>query len=197
MKSLYVHGVARHRHPEDDSLSSTVRQLQGGSGVAFPSPVHHTTPMLHIVPSFSSTHLTMTDPDASPDRDWFLALLVDHVNEHGGSIPLTVTVGGSLITGTLIGVGEYYERTADDLADVFPSRADAITETLQQAGANSVDAVKRHKEQVRKGKTELETPHFLHLRNVRYLSAGPSSSPLLWRGRIDDVAGFSLGDATS
>ncbi|HHP7238019.1 hypothetical protein [Longibacter sp.] len=139
----------------------------------------------------------MNHTESTPDRDWFLALLVDHVNEHGGSIPLTVTVGGSVITGTLIGVAEYYKRTADDLAEVFPSRADAITETLQQAGANSVDAVKRHKEQVRKGETELETPHFLHMREVRYLSAGLSASDKLWRARIDDIAGFSLGESVA
>ncbi|PEN15107.1 hypothetical protein CRI94_02125 [Longibacter salinarum] len=134
--------------------------------------------------------------DRAPERDWFLALLVDHVNEHGGSIPLTITVGGSVVTGTLIGVGEYYERTADDLSDVFPSRADTITEALQQAGTDSVNAVKRHKEQVRKGETELETPHFLHLRNVQFLSAGPTTETALWRGRIDDISGFSLGEAT-
>jgi hypothetical protein len=134
--------------------------------------------------------------DRAPERDWFLALLVDHVNERGGEIPLTVTVGGSVVTGTLIGVGEYYERTAEDLAEVFPSRADAITAALNQAGAESVDAVKRHKEQVRKGETELETPHFLHLRDVRYLSAGPRTQASLWRARIDDIAGFSLGEAT-
>jgi hypothetical protein len=135
--------------------------------------------------------------DTAPKRDWFLALLVDHVNEHGGSIPLTVTVGGSVVSGTLIGVGEYYKRTADDLADVFPSRADSITAALQDAGKQSVDSVRKHKEQVRAGEAELETPHFLHLREVRYLSAGPRTQATLWRARIDDVAGFSLGEATT
>jgi len=140
----------------------------------------------------------MPDPNtanhSAPDNDWFLALLVDHVNEHGGSIPLTVTVGGSVVSGTLIGVREYYERTADDLANVFPSRAESITAALQDAGEQSVDSVRKHKEQVRAGETQLETPHFLHLRDVRYLSAGTRTQTTLWRARIHDIAGFSLGE---
>lgn len=133
--------------------------------------------------------------DRAPDSDWFLALLVDHVNEHGGSIPLTVTVGGSVVSGTLIGVREYYERTADDLADVFPSRSDSITDALRDAGAKSVDAVRKHKEQVRAGEAKLETPHFFHLRDVRYLNANPRTQAGLWRARISDVSGFSIGEA--
>ncbi len=131
----------------------------------------------------------------APERDRFLALLVDHVNEHGGSIPLTVTVGGSVVSGTLIGVGECYERTAEDLADVFPSRAESITAALQDAGERSVDSVRKHKKEVRAGEAKLETPHFLHLRDVQHLSAGPRTKASLWRARIDDVAGVSLGNA--
>lgn len=135
--------------------------------------------------------------DRGPERDWFLALLVDHVNEHDGAIPITLTVDGLVITGTLVGVREYLRRSAEDLADVFPSRSKSIIQSFTKAGEESVDAVRKHKEQVRAGKTELEAPHYVHLRDARYLTGQRNThSPVLWRGRLDDVSGFSLGETS-
>ena len=74
-----------------------------------------------------------------------------------------------------------YKHTAEDLSEVFPSRAESITAALQDAGKQSVDSVRKHKNQVRAGETKLETPHFLHLRDVRYLSAGSRTQASLWR----------------
>lgn len=128
--------------------------------------------------------------------DWLLALIVDHLNENGGEIPITLTTPGGVVSGTLIGVKEYLKRTGSDLADVFPSRSDAILETFDAASKESVDSVRRHKEQVRAGETEFEAPHFLHLRDAHYLTGHPRSTsrpPMLWRGRLDGVSGFSLG----
>jgi hypothetical protein len=132
--------------------------------------------------------------DRGPERDWFLALLVDHVNEHDGAIPITLTVDGLVISGTLVGVREYLRRSAEDLAEVFPSRSESIIESFTEAGEESVDAVRKHKERVRAGEAELETPHYVHLRNAHYVTGSAGAhGPVLWRGRLDDVSGFSLG----
>jgi len=107
------------------------------------------------------------ESDRAPKRDWFLALLVDHVNEHEGEIPITVS--GCVVSGMLVGVREYYERSVDELANVFPTRVEAITEALTAAGEQSVDSVRRHKAQVRAGEAELDPP-------TTSTSATPSTS---------------------
>lgn len=130
------------------------------------------------------------------DPDWLLALLVDHLNEHGGEIPITLTTPGGVLTGTLIGVREYLKRYGTDLASVFPSRANAILDTFDAAGEESANSVRRHKEKVRAGETEFESPRYLHLRDAQYLTGNLHSTArdtVLWRGRLVDVSGFSLG----
>lgn len=50
------------------------------------------------------------------EPDWFLGALVDMVNETRGrvSLPITLTVGGLLITGELVSAADYFQAFAED-----------------------------------------------------------------------------------
>ena len=87
----------------------------------------------------------------------------------GPTVGVTATVGGVSLTGELISMTEYIE-----LMGFNPESARVFLESYDSAGV----------------------PRFFHMKNARLISGTilvPTNMGMLWRGRISDVSGFSMG----
>jgi len=123
------------------------------------------------------------------DSDWFLRSLVQAVNRHELMLGITLTVGGTLITGTLVPGREYFR----DLAEQVASSADD-DDAAEQLRATFAGLGEIYGKQPSEGE---QLPSYIHLKDVRFFSPGGGSLPdhdgVWWRGRIDQVQGFVLG----
>lgn len=130
--------------------------------------------------------------------DWFLRVLVSTVNgvEKGGGrleVPVTLNVGGFLVSGYMVGGNRYFEEFASLLRI-------GLADTFGEEGAQSIVAPFREAGRVydKEGMEDLpEAKHFVHLRDTRFFRPGgdpiPTTQGVLWRGRLEAVDGFTLG----
>lgn len=134
----------------------------------------------------SDTNPVLTSPINS---DWVLRSLVKSVNESGLLVGITLTVGGMLVTGTLVGGREYFEDFADKVA----------ASAEDDAGAAQVQAIFADLGAIydRDPEPGEPLPSYIHLKDVRFFSPSgqclPDHDGAWWRGRIDSVQGFMLG----
>jgi hypothetical protein len=121
--------------------------------------------------------------------DTYLQALVKNVNdaEERFSMPMTVLVGGTLVSGSLIGIEEYFETLASEFAAMFtdPDEAAMAKESFKPS------------EDMPPPSEGDPLPQYIHFKDARYYSvqggpivAGPG---VLWRGRISEVGGFHFG----
>jgi len=59
--------------------------------------------------------------DNVPVKDWFLQFMVNLANQNRFQQDITLTVGGFLISGTMIGVRTYFDELGDYFASSFDS----------------------------------------------------------------------------
>ncbi|WP_299537933.1 hypothetical protein [uncultured Streptomyces sp.] len=113
----------------------------------------------------------------------FLIQLLDR--EARSSLPITLTLAGGILHGDVIGHEEWKADWARSLRQVEGEGANLLAEfpeTVDQ-GLGEIGAA-----------TDQGLPRWIHLRDVT-LSFGTVSpvSLALWRGRLADVTGWSLG----
>lgn len=136
--------------------------------------------------------MSETDPTKEADADGFLQVLVALINGGDHELPITLLIGGSLVSGNLISHERYFRKLADLLVDEnmrgnetaqkFHERVAAIGDSAQQAD----DSV----------------PSYIHLNEASFIAGGsapiPTNSPsdVLWRGRICQVDGYHIGRFT-
>lgn len=118
---------------------------------------------------------------------WF-AKFVDN-GQAGISIPVTFTIGGSLVSGHLISEAEYFEQLSSDFSDALPEAAREAAKKLIIAlqPTLSVD------------EDDQPAIQFVHLKGARVFNGSSNpipSSGTLWRGKISSVEGFTLGSLT-
>lgn len=128
-------------------------------------------------------------------QDQLLQLIVQHTNDNvGNRHPITLTVGGNLVSGHLIDADAYMDAMADQFASQFDE------------GDGSADSIRRSIVGLKYIPNEdLEKnvpPQFIHLEDAEvFTSSGRPivSGGLLWRGKLSSVDGFSIGriEATS
>lgn len=128
----------------------------------------------------------------SPETtDNYLQVLVKLVNdvEGGISLPMTLLVGGTLVSGSLIGIREYFDLFAEQFATVFtdPEAAADVKKAIvpdMSAPSSPGDPL----------------PQYIHLKDASYYASqgGPivAGPGVLWRGRITEVGGFHFGRLT-
>ena len=130
-----------------------------------------------------------TDPTV-PNRDTVLAALTATTNQSGSSFTITLTVGGTLITGTLVADHVWMRRQADlfgqseggkRFADFFSH----ITELTQSRALAELE------------EDDSAEPIYIHLLNAQTLAGNnahyPDDGTGMWRGRLASVDGWSLG----
>lgn len=101
---------------------------------------------------------------------------------------ITLTTAAGLITGTVIGGEEFHELyIANFVSGMSEETKSALSGTFEDWKAPYKDLWEEEKEP---GFTA-----FIHLRDARFFFGtgwGPEGG-VLWRGRIDQIIGFSLG----
>lgn len=123
--------------------------------------------------------------------DWLLQWLCGFVNETDTRVGITLTVGGNVITGTLIPHSAYFERLAKDISAPFAAAGQDAQKTMHDRilGFNQpVDP-----------ETQLPV-QYLHLDNARVHTGGNQILPgkgTLWRGKLAAVEGFVLGELST
>ena len=123
--------------------------------------------------------------------DWYLQKLVALVNGSQLEFGVTLYVNGSVVSGRLIGGKKYFEEFAKEFTGAYPGSSES-KESIRAAFASNGDIYDREE-----GDGEdLPPPQFIHLADARCFSGGGSAIPnrgVLWRGKINSVSGFSLG----
>lgn len=138
------------------------------------------------------------DPTAGVDYgrpDFFLQNLVGFANDIGIESPVTLHVGGFLVSGIVISGAKYFEEFSKIYGAGF---ADA---ELGREIAGSLATLKKIYDRSDKPDDPSPPPTYIHLKNCRMFhnSGGPvpNNGSVLWRGRLSCVDGFSLGTLDS
>jgi hypothetical protein len=132
-----------------------------------------------------------TESDSTPDplendgreRDFVLQLLAAATQQSTvAEIGLTITVGGTVVTGTLVGRDAWFqalEAWLESQAEGAGSIAGAFSQAFQEDPPVDDPAMFG----------------YLHLKDARFF-VGSRMAPeegTFWRGRISEVSGFSFG----
>jgi hypothetical protein len=128
--------------------------------------------------------------------DGFLQSLVSIVNDESASIPITLSVGGLLVSGDLIGGKTYFNEFAhqfkDGFGDISSETAATIEESFKRLG-DVYDPIRKESQ----GNAAIPKPHLIHLKDAQMYPSGArpqaSEKGVLWRGRLEAIDGFSLG----
>ncbi len=141
--------------------------------------------------------------------DWFLEQFVSLFNESGGAIGVTLTVGGTFISGTLISPEDYFKELGSQLEEAL-KRSGTSADHSRKIGefVQSRGKYEPPSEEVEKAaaKAAFEAGVFpisgtqrayIHLKNAYVLVPGEGKRVFrggLWRGRISAVEGFLVGE---
>ena len=128
--------------------------------------------------------------DKAPAKDWFLQFLVNLANKNQMELDMTLTVGGILVSGTLVGVRQYFDDLSEYFASPFDTGKDSemIKDTFKKIGDQCTCISPSE---------QTENPSYIHLKNTNF-SDGQAKIPYgntgtWWRGRISEVQGFTPG----
>ncbi|MEU6135855.1 hypothetical protein [Nocardioides sp. NPDC047086] len=137
----------------------------------------------------------MEEPEPTDQRpdlpleggDDVLRILVSIANKHALNMGITLNLGGSLVSGTLVSLKTYSGGVADSIraANGHEDVNAALARLFEDLGGDAED------------ETEPPPPRHIHLRDARLIAPngglGPSSP--WWRGRISAVSGWTMGSA--
>lgn len=122
-------------------------------------------------------------------KDPFLLSLVSIVHSQPLTFGVTLTTTGGVVSGTLISTKEYFDRFSQAFANAWPGGPNedirsSFSKWGDQRGNEFSSAEDGH-------------DPFIHLMNARFVD-GAGAVPtgdqgILWRGKLEDVVGFSLG----
>lgn len=122
-----------------------------------------------------------------------LQSLVHLVNQSTIEFSLTLTIGGSLVCGTLIPWQTYYESLSSGLVSAPGSKSSKAVELVQELISSLVPPDTKPDEL-------MPAPQFIHLKNARIYSGtdeGVPATGALWRAKIAAVDGFFMGQLAS
>lgn len=141
-------------------------------------------------------------------KDQFLAKLVEVANRMGMSFGITLTAGGLTISGRLISAKDWFDEQASKikaatgaedihLHSVFEMERDLIAKhegemTALQDAIGEAELATRYYQAV----GEVDPISYIHLAeaSVHYPSDSfPAGNSGLWRGRLEEVTGWGMG----
>jgi hypothetical protein len=120
------------------------------------------------------------------EKDWFLQNIVEMVNSTNiTSIGFTVLTHGFLVSGDLIGGKEYFREFGTEMSMISTTPQDTI-EAFSKIGDNVYSDENRDGD-----------PSYVHFKDAKFFHPNgkpiPDNRGVLWRGRISEISGFSLG----
>ncbi len=135
--------------------------------------------------------------DVAEGIDGILYMLVKQANEVGYGFGLTLSVGGTIISGITMGRGEFREAFMSTMAAGFEAGGNSeMAESLRGVYAEGG----RDPEDEEGVKDVIE---FIHLKDARLFHPGqvsippPSAPGVVWRVKLTAVDAFSLGILSS
>jgi hypothetical protein len=131
----------------------------------------------------------------SDRQDWLLENFVLNATLLEANIGITLMVGGIVITGTLIGVKEYFREFGKLLATGHSSlSSNNIIKQYEDIGLQTFQDMKTEYEEG--PEIVLNRLTYIHLKNAKILHGNlliPNGADFLWRGRLIEIDGFALG----
>ena len=149
--------------------------------------------------------LTFMEPSfvVTKDEDWFLQNLVSILDdaEHL-EVPISLNVGGGIITGLAIGGAAYFKQFAKDYANAWRSHiSEEMRANLQESFAHFATIYDKPDTQGHEAESPKHPPRYVHLKDAQTVFGNVfipnQGGGVLWRGRIASVSGFSLGNLKS
>lgn len=139
------------------------------------------------VPDRSST------PDDQRAPDGMLAIFIKIMNRLGGQMGITISAGGSVITGKLIGAREYQTLVSQQIS------ANANGNELVEALAKGMAPLEPQGDDALSGAAVLEGADyaFLHMKDARIPMGGvfaPVTGGFLLRARVETITAWGLGE---
>lgn len=120
--------------------------------------------------------------------DWLLQWFVNFVNETPLEIGVTISMGGVLISGSLISHSSYFTKLADGFSSAFSNIEGADVAEIKRMMLGF-----HEKPVVREGE-RAPAPQYLHLSDVKVLTgSNVTNVNSVWRGKISSIDGFILG----
>lgn len=170
---------------------------------------------MHVMSSASPAQPDQPNPSAlgaargldELPSDWFLRMLVKLADHVGLSLWITLAVDGLHVTGEMISAGRY----AAEFKEQFLSGIESLDESMQESAGDllarasfALDPKAIHDEARRQAgdaAVPLAEPDYIHLRSARVVHSPEIGLDIrggaLWRFRLANVAGFSLGKQTN
>lgn len=127
-------------------------------------------------------------------KDGYLQTFIGTVEKVDAEIGITLNVSGTIITGNLVSRQRYWQGVVEDFKSSENETARLIGESLGDFEAE--DENESPEENVQDD-TDFEQFNFIHLKNATFLTNGkniPTNRGVHWRGRVDSVDGFTLGN---
>ncbi|MGY0613465.1 gas vesicle accessory protein GvpU [Luteimonas sp. A501] len=123
--------------------------------------------------------------------DWFLQHLVSIANESSLEFGLTLFTEGLIISGQLVSGKKYFSTFAAEFSNAYPGDEESKATIKSAFESNGKIYDQGADEEVP------PPPQFIHLINARCFSHNgqplPNNRGVAWRGRINAVSGFNLG----
>jgi len=132
--------------------------------------------------------------DQPEGTDWFLSYLIGFADDLGSELGITLVVGGTYLTGTLISGRTYFEELGAMMKKIGGQGTDngltSLGEQYEQF-ATLVPKLAENEEWKPRPRA------YIHLRNVKMLISenkfAPTTEAVLWRGKLSAVEGFIVG----
>jgi len=122
--------------------------------------------------------------------DWFLQRLVSLANTSPLEFGVTLFTQGLIISGQLVSGKKYFSTFAEEFSDAYPGDADSKANIKSAFETNG--EIYDHEPG-----EDVPPPQFIHLINARSFSHNgqplPNNKGVTWRGKINAVSGFNLG----
>jgi hypothetical protein len=142
--------------------------------------------------SESASDEAVEDEAPEDDGDWLLAIFVRAANR-GASVSVTLSVGGSIVSGMLVGAAEYLEGLGAEFEATDMDDKDKMGDMFREMAVQAREEWSPENDE----QTDDYVVSYIHLKDARYLGGAggymPSNRGLWWRGRLDKVDGWSFG----
>jgi hypothetical protein len=140
---------------------------------------------------------TRTIFDQKEGVDWLLAWVVSFA-ERGVEMSVTLSIGGQLISGTVIGGRKYFEEMGAAMNSATFSGPTDAADLLKVLSDGFTGWKNIYPEPEKIPPDSIPQPTFIHLRNATaFMSDRPiRSTGYLWRCQLSRVDGFMLGAMT-
>lgn len=126
------------------------------------------------------------------DRDWLLADLIRLLANNGAEIGITLNVEGQSISGVLISAKTYCKEVSEQFRDISESKND-LYQAVSTLFSNYIKIYDVPNTDDDGYPIQIS---YVHLRDAKVFTPSggmPSGDGTYWRGRLNKVSGFSIG----